>query len=58
MRKGTKIALKQGEIMIICEVFSLHLIGINRGLERDFTILIIQLIRAAFERDIDVVEEI
>ena len=44
--------------MIICEVFSLHLIGINRGLERDFTILIIQLIRAAFERDIDVVEEI
>lgn len=39
-------------------VITPQLMGINRILERDFTSLIIQLIRAAFERDFDVVEEV
>ena len=38
MRKGTKMALKpSGTLRLFCEVFSLHLIGINRVLKRDFT---------------------
>ena len=47
--------------MIIFEVFSLQPIGINRVFKRDFTSLISNisfLIRAAFECDIEVVEEI
>lgn len=34
----------ESHIMIICEVFSLHLIGINRVLKRDFISLIIQYV--------------
>lgn len=45
MRKGTKIALKpRATLWLFCEVFSLHLIGINRVLKRDFISLIIQYV--------------
>ena len=38
MRKGTKIALKQGwALWLFCEVLSLQAIDINRVLKRDFT---------------------
>ena len=45
MRKGTKMALKQGwELLLFCKVLTLQPIGINRVLERDITSLIIQYI--------------
>ena len=45
MRKGTKMALKQGwALWLFCKVLTLQPIGINRVLERDITSLIIQYI--------------
>lgn len=57
LAKAIQVRLHLFIVLLFCEVLSLQPIGINRVLERDLTNISF-LIRAAFEQDIEVVEEI